>query len=223
MIRALRPLAVIVLAGFMLAAPPALAREGALERFNVWADGVNRTLSREFVGPLLDGAHALPPPLHRAAGNLYANLVEPVSAFSWAMAGEAGPAARSAGRFAINSTAGLLGLFDPASALGLAAEKRHFTQGICALGIPAGRYLVVPGVGPSATGVFASAMAVMIGSTYALSFLSLELALASAGVDIIGTAAALEGLATGDAEPVDADHQRATYLAYLRGSGCDVD
>jgi phospholipid-binding lipoprotein MlaA len=52
-------------------------------------------------------------------------------------------------RFAVNTTIGLAGLFDPATHLGLEGYREDFGQTLGFWGIPTGPYLVLPILGPS--------------------------------------------------------------------------
>ncbi|HVP27696.1 MAG TPA: VacJ family lipoprotein [Myxococcota bacterium] len=52
-------------------------------------------------------------------------------------------------RFAINSTIGLAGLFDPASRLGLPVHDSDFGETLYLYGVPTGPYLVLPLLGPT--------------------------------------------------------------------------
>ena len=52
-------------------------------------------------------------------------------------------------RFVVNTTAGLGGLFDPASGLGIGFHDEDFGQALGYWGVPAGPYLVLPLFGPS--------------------------------------------------------------------------
>ncbi|WP_348765763.1 VacJ family lipoprotein [uncultured Salinisphaera sp.] len=52
-------------------------------------------------------------------------------------------------RFALNTTVGLAGLFDPASAIGLEQRNEDFGQTLGYYGVGAGPYLVLPFFGPS--------------------------------------------------------------------------
>jgi phospholipid-binding lipoprotein MlaA len=52
-------------------------------------------------------------------------------------------------RFALNTTVGVAGLFDPAARLGLAAHESDFGQTLALLGTPSGPYLVLPVIGPT--------------------------------------------------------------------------
>ena len=55
----------------------------------------------------------------------------------------------TAGRFALNSTVGLAGLFDVAQAIGLERHDADFGQTLFSHGVGPGVYLVIPVLGPS--------------------------------------------------------------------------
>ena len=57
--------------------------------------------------------------------------------------------AEDTGRFAINSTVGLGGLFDVAKRIGLEQNEEDFDQTLAVWGVPQGSYLVLPILGPS--------------------------------------------------------------------------
>lgn len=59
--------------------------------------------------------------------------------------------AEDTGRFAINSTVGLGGLFDVAKHVGLEQNEEDFEQTLAVWGVPQGSYLVLPILGPSTT------------------------------------------------------------------------
>ena len=66
------------------------------------------------------------------------------------MQGEIKQAGQNTVRFAVNTTLGILGIFDPASGLGFAAlENEDYGQTLGAWGIGEGCYLVLPVLGPS--------------------------------------------------------------------------
>jgi phospholipid-binding lipoprotein MlaA len=52
-------------------------------------------------------------------------------------------------RFAINSTIGLAGLFDPAGRFGLPGSHTDFGQTLAVYGVPSGPYLIMPVLGPT--------------------------------------------------------------------------
>jgi phospholipid-binding lipoprotein MlaA len=57
--------------------------------------------------------------------------------------------AEDTGRFAVNSTVGLLGLFDVATDLGLEKHEEDFDQTLAVWGVPQGPYLILPVLGPT--------------------------------------------------------------------------
>jgi phospholipid-binding lipoprotein MlaA len=57
--------------------------------------------------------------------------------------------AEDTGRFAINSTVGVGGLFDVAKHVGLEQNEEDFEQTLAVWGVPQGSYLVLPILGPS--------------------------------------------------------------------------
>ncbi len=58
-------------------------------------------------------------------------------------------AAKDTTRFLVNSTVGVLGIFDVASRFDLVRRKEDFGQTLAVWGIPPGPYLVLPFLGPS--------------------------------------------------------------------------
>lgn len=84
-----------------------------------------------------------------AVHRLLANLKEPVIVVNNVLEGRFKGAGVSVGRFAINSTAGLVGLFDVAKKWGLNEQPADFGQTLYVWGFPQGPYLVLPILGPS--------------------------------------------------------------------------
>src|SRR6478672_6440753 len=68
----------------------------------------------------------MPAPAQRGIHNVLENLGEPVTAIAEVVQGEPGRAGTTLARFLINSTIGVAGLFDVASAIGLPKTKEGF-------------------------------------------------------------------------------------------------
>ena len=82
--------------------------------------------------------------------NFFTNLETPGFVVNNLLQGKPVDAGRETLRFAINSTVGLVGLFDPAQAwFGLAGRREDFGQTLGVWGAEAGPYLVLPLFGPS--------------------------------------------------------------------------
>ncbi len=95
----------------------------------------------------------VPTPAQKGVRNLLDNLGEPVTAVNEVVQGAPGRAATTMARFLVNSTIGLAGIFDVASAIGLSKTQEDFgkTIGMYAGVEPenGGFYLVLPLIGPS--------------------------------------------------------------------------
>lgn len=95
-------------------------------------------------------AVAVPEPARRSVSNFLQNLRSPVVFANHLLQGEREYAGVTLGRFMINSTMGIFGLFDFASVVGMAPrEDADFGQTLGVWGVGAGAYLVLPLFGPS--------------------------------------------------------------------------
>jgi phospholipid-binding lipoprotein MlaA len=81
--------------------------------------------------------------------NIALNLNEPSSAINNLLQLKFTEAAKSTGRFVLNSTVGLLGFFDPASHFDWSGEQEEFGEVLGSYGLGDGPYLVIPALGPS--------------------------------------------------------------------------
>ena len=164
-----------------------------VERLNRQVFEVNKALMHHIVRPATAAYRSqVPAAARQTIHAVYDNLLEPVTATSFALLGDVNGVAASTTRFAVNSTLGALGVFDVASTIGLTRLEKGFSEAVCMAGLPVGSYLVLPVIGPTTTGIAIVGGTLMVGSTVALSFVSLELALISLGIDIIEIAAVLQ-------------------------------
>ena len=85
-----------------------------------------------------------------AINNALLNIDSTLSVPNQILQGNFSEAAVSISRFAINSTVGILGLFDPATALGIEKTNREdFGQTLAVWGVDHGCYAVAPFLGPT--------------------------------------------------------------------------
>ena len=77
-------------------------------------------------------------------GSFVDNISEPLSTINYSIQGKSQGAFKTFWRFAINSTFGVLGLFDVASKFGLTAEPQTFSNSLAHYGVGAGPYIVLP-------------------------------------------------------------------------------
>ncbi len=145
----------VVLLAFGLAACTA-AQPGA--EFNDPYEAQNRAVhdaNKEIDRTLFGGGGqkgvvpALPVPLARGLSNATANLSAPSNVVNSVLQGRPEPAVTNTLRFVINSTVGIAGLFDPASAIGIARDDTDFGETLSVWGAPEGAYQELPFLGPS--------------------------------------------------------------------------
>lgn len=120
------------------------------EEFNRKIHGFNDWADRWFLKPVAVGyTKVFPTPLRRSVSNFYDNLWLPLTIVNQLLQGKGGAAMNDTGRFLMNTTVGLAGLFDPATAAGLDYHEEDFGQTFGKWGVPSGPYLVLPLLGPS--------------------------------------------------------------------------
>lgn len=104
------------------------------------------------IGPI---AHAyrdvFPDPVRDSIRNFLLNLKTPLSAINATLQGDISKGFTAVGRFALNSTVGILGFFDVADYIGLNPVDEDVGQTLGAWGIGPGPYLILPILGPSST------------------------------------------------------------------------
>ncbi len=112
-------------------------------RFNAWFDD-------NIFLPLV-GAYdfLLPDVVKTGVHNFMLNVGEINNLFNSMLQLKAGASAHTAGRLLVNTTIGVLGVWDPATEMGLRRHDEDFGQTLGHYGIGPGPYLVLPILGPS--------------------------------------------------------------------------
>jgi phospholipid-binding lipoprotein MlaA len=118
--------------------------------FNRRMHGFNNAADKFVLRPLAVGYKKITPePVQAGVSRFFGNLSMPVTAVNQALQGRPGDAGRSLGRFAVNTTVGIVGVFDPASHMGLPkGGDEDFGQTLATWGWRDSRYLVLPLLGP---------------------------------------------------------------------------
>jgi len=110
----------------------------------------NEFLDRNFLKPAAKGYQAVTPePVDTSVTNFFSNLREVPSFVNHLAQARPKDAAADAGRFILNTTVGVLGLFDVASKVGIEQKNSDFGLTLGRWGIGSGPYLVLPFLGPS--------------------------------------------------------------------------
>ncbi len=142
--------AVASLATACASAPVEQPYSDPLEGLNRGVFRFNETIDRWAVEPIAKGwDFVVPDPVQRSLDRFYQNLGAPIDVANNFLQAKMENACMTALRFAVNSSVGLAGFFDPATSLGLERRDEDFGQTLAVYGVPNGPYLVLPLLGPS--------------------------------------------------------------------------
>lgn len=115
----------------------------AVYKFN---DGFDKALLK----PVARGYRkVVPSPIRRSVGNFFRNLLEPTTIINDILQGKFEQAVTDSLRLLYNTSFGLLGFFDVATAIGIERHREDFGQTFAVWGIKPGPYLMLPFLGPT--------------------------------------------------------------------------
>ena len=111
---------------------------------------LNQGLDKAILKPVAKGYRALPAPIKRGTGNVLDNLSTLITIPNNVLQGDLKLAGINTGRLVVNTTLGVLGIFDIASEVGFPKYvKEDYGQTLGTWGVGPGCYLVLPVLGPS--------------------------------------------------------------------------
>ena len=120
------------------------------EKINRVTFAFNQTLDGVIFQPVASLYRKLPSPAKTGVSNSLSNLSHLLTIPNNLIQGDIKEAGVNTGRFVINTTLGILGLFDVAQYIGLTEyEKEDYGQSLAKLGVGPGCYVVLPVIGPS--------------------------------------------------------------------------
>jgi len=119
------------------------------ERMNRFTYRFNSRFDEGVFLPVSNLYRRVPAPLRSGVHNFFDNLSEVDSVINYALQWRLKLGVRSVGRFVINSTIGIGGLFDVAAKLKLPAAPTGLSTTLAKWGMHPGPYLVIPLLGPS--------------------------------------------------------------------------
>jgi len=133
------------------AAPPAKKDpRDPFERINRSTYKFNDAVDRAVLKPVAKGYKKVTPSfVQTGVSNFFSNLEQPTVILSDLLQAKFKPAFSDTGRFLLNTTIGLGGLLDPASAAGLDKNDEDFGQVLGKWGMGPGPYLMLPLMGPT--------------------------------------------------------------------------
>ena len=120
-----------------------------IEPVNRFIFGFNEFFYAITLRPISKLYNFLPQPVREAVSNVLDNISSPKVLANDVLQGEGKRALQTTGRFLINSTAGVAGLFDVAEKFGIPEHDEDFGQTLGVWGVGEGFYLMLPLLGPS--------------------------------------------------------------------------
>lgn len=119
------------------------------ENWNRKVHGFNMAIDRAVAEPLARAyVKVVPRPVRLGVGNFFSNLGQPVSALNALLQGKPKQAGQSLGRFLVNATIGVGGLFDPATRMRIPNRSEDFGQTLGVWGWEQSRFVELPLFGP---------------------------------------------------------------------------
>lgn len=121
-----------------------------LHGFNKAMYKFNETADKYVARPVAKGYDkVVPKPVKSGVNNFFSNLGEPLNIANNLLQGKVDGTLKSTYRFVVNSTVGVLGLFDVAGKLDVEKQPEDLGQTLAVWGVKPGPYLVLPFFGPS--------------------------------------------------------------------------
>jgi phospholipid-binding lipoprotein MlaA len=120
-----------------------------IEGFNRAIYAFNEGLDTVLIKPVAKGYDAvLPTPVRTGVTNFFGNIADFFIGVNNLLQGKPDQAASDLGRVLVNSTVGILGIFDVATSAGLEKHEEDFGQTFGRWGVGDGAYVVIPVFGP---------------------------------------------------------------------------
>lgn len=115
-------------------------------KIHTFNNGVDRVIARPIARTYVA---VIPKPLREGVSNFFDNLITPLASANLLLQGRPGESVETLGRFLVNSTIGLAGLFDPATKqLKMHRHSADLGRTLARFGWKQSRYLELPFLGP---------------------------------------------------------------------------
>ncbi|MBX2849189.1 MAG: VacJ family lipoprotein [Acidiferrobacterales bacterium] len=130
--------------------PSVQASSDPLQNINRKIYSFNSGVDKAILRPIASGYDkVVPVPAKNGVSNFLSNFREPVNVFNNLLQGKFDRALGSTYRFVVNSTFGIVGLFDVAGKYQVHESKEDFGQTLASWGVKPGPYIMLPFLGPS--------------------------------------------------------------------------
>ena len=117
-------------------APQGVSVHDPYEAQNRRTHAFNKSFSDTLSGPAGDPVSAIPPELSARVIDFSDNVGLPGMVVNGVLQGDLDGAISNSVRFLINTTVGILGLFDPADAMGIPEQETDFSETLAVWGLP---------------------------------------------------------------------------------------
>lgn len=120
-----------------------------IEGYNRAMFSFNEGVDKAILKPVAKGYDAvLPDPVRTGVTNFFGNIADLLIGINNVLQGKVAEGGGDLGRVAVNTTVGVLGVFDVASRIGLEKHEEDFGQTFGRWGMGSGAYVVLPLLGP---------------------------------------------------------------------------
>ena len=142
-------LIISVLTIMIFAFTSAKATEECFEKTSRAVFNFNMAFDNAVIEPIAKGYNKLPEPIKKGTSNFTSNIGTLLSIPNNVLQGNISQVGHSVGSFLVNSSVGILGLFNPAEKIGLKPNKEDVGQTLASYGVGSGCYFVLPILGPT--------------------------------------------------------------------------
>ncbi len=134
---------------FLVTIASAQSEDECFEKVSRGVFKFNQGFDNIILEPVAKAYNKLPEPIREGTGNFTSNIATLLSIPNHLLQGELKLAGHATGSFLINTTVGVLGIGNPAAALGLKNQKEDLGQTLGSYGVGGGCYFVLPILGPT--------------------------------------------------------------------------
>ena len=141
----------LMIGGFAIADTENIEVKDCFEGLNRATFAFNQGLDKAIFEPIAKGYRKLPSPIRTGTGNVVSNLSNLITIPNNLLQGNFKTAGINTARLSVNTTIGILGIFDVAQQMGFVKDynREDYGQTLGTWGVGEGCYLVLPVLGPS--------------------------------------------------------------------------
>ena len=146
-----KKISIILAASFLMSfiATKSMSADECFEKLSRSIFNFNLVLDDAIIEPVAKGYNKLPEPIKKGTSNFTSNISTLLSIPNSLLQGNFKQVGHATGSFIINTSVGILGIFNPAKKIGLNPTQEDLGQTLGSYGIGTGCYYVLPILGPT--------------------------------------------------------------------------